>query len=135
MAAGTDRRAPTIAAIRRALDTIGDPCSVAQGVPMGLDEMGLVERVDLDDEGHATIALRLTSPTCFMVGYFDVEARDRALAVPGVRSVTITTDRGVRWTSAMISPAARQRRRRAMLARGMPAAVAERATAGADRGP
>jgi metal-sulfur cluster biosynthetic enzyme len=109
--------------IRRALDTIGDPCSVGNGVPMGIEEMGLVESVQLDRDGHAVIRLRLTSPTCHMVSYFKVEAEERARQVPGVRSVEVHSDLGLDWSPQMMSDAAKERRRAALRARGIPAAT------------
>jgi metal-sulfur cluster biosynthetic enzyme len=109
-----------VAEIRRELDTIGDPCSVAHGTPMGLDEMGLVEAVHLDADGNVQIHLRLTSPTCMMVGYFGVEARSRIGQLPGVRSVEVTADLGLDWTPDQMSDAARTRRRELLRSRGIP---------------
>jgi metal-sulfur cluster biosynthetic enzyme len=107
-------------AIRSRLNLIGDPCSVANGVPMGIDEMGLVDSVDVDRGGNAIIHLRLTSPTCHMIGYFDVEARRLALEVAGVRSVQVHSDMGLDWTPDMMSDDAKRRRRVALRARGIP---------------
>jgi len=109
--------AETVAAIRRALDTIGDPCSVAQGTPMGLDEMGLVEAVELGPDGHVEIRLRLTSPSCMMGGFFKVEAERALASIPEVESIGVSSDLGLDWTPAMMSASARRRRRRALLAR------------------
>ena len=106
--------------IRRALDSIGDPCSVGSGVPMGIEEMGLVQAVEVDPDGNVVIRLRLTSPTCHMVSYFKVEAEERAQRVPGVRSVRALSDTGLDWSPQMISPAAQERRRAALRARGIP---------------
>jgi metal-sulfur cluster biosynthetic enzyme len=110
----------TIAEIRRRLDLIGDPCSVASGVGMGLDEMGLVEDVELGDDGDVVIRLRLTSPTCMMIGYFKVEAQRRVGDVAGVRAVEVLADRGLDWHPDMMSEAAKRRRRDALHARGIP---------------
>ncbi len=109
-----------VAEVRRALDTIGDPCSVAQGVPMGLDEMGLVEKVELRPGGHVEIRFRLTSPSCMMGGYFKAEAEKAVGAIPGVSSVGVSSDLGLDWHPEMMSAGARRRRRRALLARGGP---------------
>lgn len=109
----------TVAAIRRALNTIGDPCSAGCGTPMGIEEMGLVEAVDVDDAGNVVIRLRLTSPTCHMVSYFKVESEERALKVAGVRSVRATSDIGLDWTPDMMSPAATARRRAALRVKGI----------------
>lgn len=106
--------------VRRELDTIGDPCSVAHGTPMGLDEMGLVEDVAIDPDGNVRVRLRLTSPTCTMVGYFGVEARSRIGRLPGVRSVEVTTDLGLDWTTEHMSEQARARRRELLRSRGIP---------------
>jgi metal-sulfur cluster biosynthetic enzyme len=115
-----DRGDPqVIAAIRDALNRIGDPCSAGSGVPMGIEEMGLVESVDLDSDGNAVIRLRLTSPTCHMVSYFKVEAEERALRIPGVRSVRAESDFGLDWSPDMMSPAAQERRRVALRAKGI----------------
>lgn len=108
------------AELRRVLDTIGDPCSVAVGVPMGLGEMGLLERIEVDADGNVEIDLRLTSPSCMMLGYFKVEAERLAKSIAGVRTVTIKSDTGFDWRPEMMSPAARRRRREALLARGGP---------------
>jgi metal-sulfur cluster biosynthetic enzyme len=106
--------------VHRLLDTIGDPCSVAQGVPMGLDEMGLLERVEADADGNVEIDLRLTSPSCMMLGYFKVEAERLVGAIDGVRTVTVKSDTGLDWRPEMMSATAHRRRREALLARGGP---------------
>jgi len=107
------------AAVRRELDTIGDPCSVAAGTPMGLESMGLIESVDVDAGGDVVIQLRLTSPCCLNVGYFDVEIRRAVEAMEGVRSVEVRRDIGLDWRPDMMSPDARARRRASLNARGI----------------
>jgi metal-sulfur cluster biosynthetic enzyme len=88
---------------------------------MGLEDMGLIERINLDDDGNVEVALRLTSPCCMNVGYFDVETRKRVSKVPGVRSVEVSTDRGLDWDPSMMSDDAKRRRRESLLRRGIPA--------------
>jgi metal-sulfur cluster biosynthetic enzyme len=117
----TGSRSETVEAIRREINSIGDPCSVAHGTPMGLEDMGLIERINLDDDGNVEVALRLTSPCCMNVGYFDVETRKRVSKVPGVRSVEVSTDRGLDWDPSMMSDDAKRRRRESLLRRGIPA--------------
>ena len=116
-----------VAEVRRQLNSIGDPCSVAHGVPMGLADMGLVERVEVDADGNVDIALRLTSPSCVMVSYFKVQAEDRIAALPGVRRVAVTTDIGLDWTPDMMSDDAKRRRCAALIARGIPRRELKRA--------
>jgi metal-sulfur cluster biosynthetic enzyme len=117
-----------VAEIRRTLDTIGDPCSVAHGSPMGLDEMGLIESVAVDEEGGVDIGIRLTSPCCMMLGYFEVEATKRVGTLPGVSRVKVHSDQGLDWRPEMIKPEARRRRREKLIARGMPSRYVDAVT-------
>jgi metal-sulfur cluster biosynthetic enzyme len=109
-----DSTTTTVAEIHRILDGIIDPCSVSHGVPMGIEEMGLVRSVDIDDDGHVVVDMRLTSPCCLMVGHFSIETKARVGALPGVRSVEFRHDTGMEWTPSMIAPAAEARRRLAL---------------------
>jgi metal-sulfur cluster biosynthetic enzyme len=112
--------AELVTAIRRELDGIEDPCSVAAGSPMGLAEMGLVEHVQVDGDGNVTVRFRLTSPSCMNLGFFKVEAEARIAELPGVRSVAVSADLGLDWSPDMMSDAAKARRRAALLAMGIP---------------
>ena len=100
------------ARVRSCLRQINDPCSVATGHPLHLEEMGLVKSVDIDDEGRrAVVDLRLTSPTCVMVGYFVTEIRKLVEeAVPEIRDVEVRFDRGFDWTPQMMSEEVRRAR-------------------------
>jgi metal-sulfur cluster biosynthetic enzyme len=97
---------------RALLDGIGDPCSVASGTPMGIDEMGLIKSVELADDGCLHVAMRLTAPLCHNVGYFNVEIKQRLAALPGVSSVSVSMDHGLEWTPDLISADAQGRRQR-----------------------
>jgi metal-sulfur cluster biosynthetic enzyme len=107
--------------IRNVLNTIGDPCSVASGTPMGIEEMGLIEAVGLDADGHVRISMRLTAPLCHNVGYFNVEIKRRLAELDGVTSVDVTMDHGLDWTPAMISEGAQARRRTLLQLHGIAA--------------
>jgi metal-sulfur cluster biosynthetic enzyme len=102
--------AEAIMRIKNILNTIGDPCSVASGTPMGIEEMGLIKDLHLDSNGHLRIAMRLTAPLCHNVGYFNVEIKNRLLALDEVQSLDITMDHGLEWTPENISKQARERR-------------------------
>ena len=108
-----DRAIDRAAEVRALLDGIEDPCSVAHGVPMGLDEMGLIAAVSIDG-GAVTVSMRLTSPCCLMVGHFSEETRVRVGDLPWVTSVELVHDTGYDWDPSMIAPAAEQRRQLAL---------------------
>jgi metal-sulfur cluster biosynthetic enzyme len=98
--------------IRDCLHEIKDPCSVATGYPLRLEEMGLVKSVEVDAEaGRAIVDLRLTSPTCVMVGYFVTEIQRLVTeAIPEIDDVKVLFDRGFDWTPDMMSEEVRRAR-------------------------
>ena len=96
--------------VRAELDRIHDPCSVASGTPMGLTEMGLVGGVEITPDGDVRIDLRLTSPFCHMVPFFQTEAIRLVGELPGVRTVTLKGDMGLDWSPSLIAPEAQRRR-------------------------
>jgi metal-sulfur cluster biosynthetic enzyme len=102
--------------VRRVLDTIEDPCSVAASVPMGLHEMGLIKAVEIDATGNVSVDLRLTSPFCEMIAYMRNEAIARIGGLPGVKSVSVTHDTGLDWDHDMIAPEAQARRQKRLAA-------------------
>lgn len=93
------------------LEQISDPCSVASGDALGLRSMGLIDSVDVDSSGVVTVDLRLTAPSCLMIGYFVTEIEARVSALPGVSGVIVKHDVGDRWEPEMMAPEVIERRR------------------------
>lgn len=114
--AGAGDGGPLVDEVRRLLDEIKDPCSIAASVPMGLDEMGIVKSVSVAPTGRVDVELRLTSPFCEMVAYMKTEAERKLGELPGVTDVCVRHDAGLDWDHDMIAPAAQARRRRRLLA-------------------
>ncbi len=85
-------------AVEAALNAIVDPCSRAAGSPMGLIDMGLVDRLEIDAEGRVQLAIVPTSPLCMMTGVFLAEARRSLAGIPEVTSVSIALDPETIWT-------------------------------------
>lgn len=96
--------------VRDRLDEIVDPCSEARGTDISIVEMGLLKRIEVAD-GAVHIELRITSPSCMMVGYFIEQANERVGSLPGVEEVTLETDAGLSWRDDMMSEDAKERRR------------------------
>ncbi|WP_336327866.1 metal-sulfur cluster assembly factor [Halovenus sp. HT40] len=94
---------------RNRLDEIVDPCSEARGTDISIVEMGLLKSIDVSD-GHVHIDLRITSPSCMMVGYFIEQAEKRVGALDGVEEVTLTTDAGMDWREEMMAESALEQR-------------------------
>jgi metal-sulfur cluster biosynthetic enzyme len=104
------RTEPSPLAVREKLDGIVDPCSEARGTDISIVEMGLLKRIEVDD-GSVHVELRITSPSCMMVGYFIEQANERVGSLPGVEEVTLSTDAGLSWRDEMMAEAAKERRR------------------------
>jgi len=101
---------PSPLAVREKLDEIVDPCSEARGTDISIVEMGLLKRIEVDG-GSVHVELRITSPSCMMVGYFIEQASERVGSLPGVEEVTLSTDAGLSWRDEMLAEEAKERRR------------------------
>lgn len=128
MIGGLDER------IRAAINEVQDPCSVSQGVPTGLVDMGLLCDIEIGAAAagphDVLIRLRLTAPGCFYAVYFDREIRARLDAMPDVADVDIDFSEEFDWTPDDIAPHVQQqlRERRERLIAQLP--VRERTLAG-----
>lgn len=94
---------------RNRLDEIVDPCSEARGTDISIVEMGLLKSIEVSD-GHVHIDLRITSPSCMMVGYFIEQAKTRVGSLDGVETVTLSTDAGMNWREEMMAEEALEQR-------------------------
>ena len=103
-------RDPSPLTVREQLDQIIDPCSEARGTDISIVEMGLLKSIEIDDE-TVHVELRITSPSCMMVGYFIEQIEDRVGTLPGVEEVSLETDAGLSWREEMMSEKAKERRR------------------------
>ncbi|MDX2141768.1 MAG: iron-sulfur cluster assembly protein [Rhodospirillaceae bacterium] len=95
-----------IAAVWRRLDTVGDPCHVLSGHDLSIVDLGLVNRVSLND-GVVEIGVTFTDPSCVFAGHIVVAVEDLAEQMPGVRAVTVVGEPYPLWTEARLSAKAR----------------------------
>jgi metal-sulfur cluster biosynthetic enzyme len=89
--------------VMAALNRVQDPCSVATGRAMGLVDMGLIDRVEIADDGAVDVFLRLTSPACYLMPYLEAESVAHVSACGGVTTVAVHPDEGLDWTPARIA--------------------------------
>ncbi|WP_116953357.1 metal-sulfur cluster assembly factor [Jiangella endophytica] len=89
------------AAVEDRLDQIIDPCSTASVLPMSIVEMGLVADVTLAG-GRLAVHLRLTSPSCLMVGYIAREVEERLAGLAD--GVDVVPDAGLDWDPGHVDP-------------------------------
>ena len=95
------------------INDVVDPCSRAQGVAIGLVDMGLVRALDVEPEDGGwcvRLKLRLTSPGCLYFVYFEESIRER-IVHPAVKRLEIGFDSGLDWTPESMSSSAQRRLR------------------------
>lgn len=95
----SDLDAHIVAALRR----VYDPCSVAQQRPISIYDLGLVGSWRVDERGHATVRMRVTSPSCQMAAHFLAAAQAELVKVPGVRTASCEVDATELWTPSQIT--------------------------------
>lgn len=84
------------------LKTVYDP-----EVPVDIYSLGLVYKIDLDDEGHLTIDMTMTAPNCPMADFIVDDARYKLEAIEGIKSVTINIVFEPEWTKDMMTEEAK----------------------------
>jgi metal-sulfur cluster biosynthetic enzyme len=93
-------------AVREALNSIVDPCSVTAGAPAGLVDMGLVRSIDLY-AGHADVTIGVTEPMCLMGAIFLRDVRSILASLDGIDSFDVRFDHHLRWDESMMAPSYR----------------------------
>ena len=95
------------AGISRAMDDGMDP-----HMSVSLNEMGMVNRVEVDDQGVATIGLVFPCVGCPAFEVIQHDAKQAAESVPGVQRVRIKLDWGASWDKSKMSESAREHAKR-----------------------
>ena len=89
-------------AMVEALKTVFDP-----EIPVDIYELGLIYRVEVDDDGLANILMTLTAPGCPVAEDMPIWVRDAALTVPGVREAKVALTFDPPWTPERMSEEAK----------------------------
>ena len=84
------------------LRTVNDP-----EIPVDVYSLGLVYRIDLNDEGDLTVDMTLTAPNCPMADFIFEDVRLKLESIEGVRSVTVNLVFEPEWTQDMMSEEAK----------------------------
>jgi FeS assembly SUF system protein len=81
-----------------ALRTVYDP-----EIPVNIFELGLVYKVDIDDDRHVHIEMTLTSPACPVAGTLPDEVKTKVEAVDGVAGATVEVVWDPPWHPSMMT--------------------------------
>jgi FeS assembly SUF system protein len=85
-------------AIQAALKKVYDP-----EIPVDIYELGLIYKVDLDDDRNLVIDMTLTAPGCPVAGEMPGWVENAALSVEGVKDVTVNMVFDPPWTPERMS--------------------------------
>ncbi len=85
-----------------ALKTVYDP-----EIPADIYELGLIYKVDIDDERNVDIDMTLTAPGCPVAGEMPVWVENAVAAVPGVKGVRVNMVFDPPWDPSRMSEEAR----------------------------
>ena len=80
------------------LKTVYDP-----EIPVDIYELGLIYRVDLDDNRNLTIDMTLTAPGCPVAGEMPGWVENAARSVEGIQDVTVNMVFDPPWTADRMS--------------------------------
>ena len=85
-----------------ALKTVFDP-----EIPVDIYELGLIYKVDINDERHVDVEMTLTAPGCPVAGEMPTWVEDAAMKVDGVKSVKVNLVFDPPWTASRMSEEAK----------------------------
>lgn len=84
------------------LRTVYDP-----EVPVDIYSLGLVYKIDIDDDANLNIDMTMTAPNCPMADFIVDDARYKLESIDGIKSVTINIVFEPEWTKEMMSEEAK----------------------------
>ncbi len=85
-----------------ALKSVYDP-----EIPSDIYELGLIYRVEIDDDRNVAIDMTLTAPGCPVAGEMPGWVENAVAAVPGVQAVTVNMTFDPPWDQSRMSDEAR----------------------------
>lgn len=84
------------------LRTVYDP-----EIPVSIYELGLIYRIDIDDDANLTVDMTLTAPTCPAADFLIDDARIKLESIEGLKSVAINLVFEPEWNQDMMSEEAK----------------------------
>lgn len=84
------------------LRTVFDP-----EIPVDIYSLGLVYKIDLDDDANLHIDMTLTAPNCPAADFIVEDARIKLESIPGIKSVDVRIVFEPEWNKDMMSEEAK----------------------------
>lgn len=90
------------AGIVKMLKTVFDP-----EIPVNVYDLGLIYKIDVDDEKNVTIDMTLTAVGCPMADFLAEDVKQKVQSVSGVKDVTVNIVFEPEWNQGMMSEEAK----------------------------
>ena len=84
--------------IIKQIKTVQDP-----EIPVDIFELGLIYKIDVDEEGMVDIDMTLTTPMCPVADSLPMEVQKKILDVEGVKDVNLKVVFDPPWNKTMMS--------------------------------
>lgn len=84
------------------LRTVYDP-----EIPVDIYSLGLIYKIDIDDQGNLAIDMTLTAPNCPAADFLVEDARIKLESIEGIKSVDIRIVFEPEWNKDMMSEEAK----------------------------
>ena len=84
------------------LQTVYDP-----EIPVDIYSLGLIYKIDIDDEANLHVDMTLTAPNCPAADFLIEDARIKLESIEGLKSVDINIVFETEWTKDMMSEEAK----------------------------
>lgn len=84
------------------LRTVYDP-----EIPVSIYELGLIYKIDIDDDANLTVDMTLTAPSCPAADFLIDDARIKLESIDGIKSVAINLVFEPEWNQDMMSEEAK----------------------------
>ena len=84
------------------LRTVFDP-----EIPVDIYSLGLIYRIDIDDEANLAVDMTMTAPNCPMADFIVEDARIKLESIEGIKSVMINVVFEPEWNQDMMSEEAK----------------------------
>jgi len=97
--------------VEEAIAEVVDPCSRFNGTFISFTDLGMVDALEVNDDGHVLIRLLLDDPLCPYLPDIRSELREAVLAVPGVKELELRMRGDEIWTEDRLSDSAREKLR------------------------
>lgn len=88
----------TEASIVKMLKTVFDP-----EIPVNIYDLGLVYKIDVDDDKNVVIDMTLTAVGCPMADFIQEDVRQKVQSVEGVKNVTVNIVFEPVWDKSMMT--------------------------------